>query len=137
VESVHFAERFILKHEPRIIALYAGDNDIAAGKSPNQVAADFKQFVKTVRRKLPKTRIIFISIKPSIKRWNQAEKMKTANSLIERQCREDKRLVFLDIFTPMLGDNGKPRPELFIKDGLHLNEAGYKLWTATIKPHLK
>ena len=106
VDSVHFAERIILKHEPRIVALYAGDNDIAAGKSPTQVAADFKQFVKTVRIMLPKTRIIFIAIKPSIKRWN-------------------------------LGDDGKLRPELFIKDGLHLNDTGYKLWAATIKPHLK
>ena len=106
VDSVHFAERIILKHEPRIVALYAGDNDIAAGKSPTQVAADFKQFVKSVRIMLPKTRIIFIAIKPSIKRWN-------------------------------LGDDGKLRPELFIKDGLHLNDTGYKLWAATIKPHLK
>ena len=93
--------------------------------------------MKTVRNKLPKTRIIFIAIKPSIKLWNLSEKMKTANSLIERQCREEQRLVYLDIFSPMLGDDGKPRPELFIKDGLHLNDTGYKLWAATIKPHLK
>jgi lysophospholipase L1-like esterase len=137
VESIHFAKRIILKHEPRIVALYAGDNDISAGKSPKQVAADFKHFVKTVRDELPQTRIIFIAIKPSIKRWNLAEKMKTANALIERQCREDKLLVYLDVFTPMLGEDGKPRPELFIKDGLHLNETGYKLWAATIKQYLK
>jgi lysophospholipase L1-like esterase len=36
----------------------------------------------------------------------------------------------------MLGDDGKPRPELFLKDGLHMTEAGYAVWTKLILPHL-
>ena len=63
--------------------------------------------------------------------------MKEANSLIERQCHKDRNLVYVDIFSPMLGDDGKPRANLFVEDGLHLNQTGYKLWASIIRPHLR
>lgn len=137
VDSTHFADRIILKHKPRTIVLYAGDNDIAKGKSPKRVAADFQNFVKTIHAELPKSRILFIAIKPSLKRWKLADKMKRANALVAAQCREDDRIVYIDIVTPMLGDDGKPRGDLFLKDGLHLNAKGYALWTKVLNPHLK
>ena len=48
-----------------MVVLYAGDNDLAAGKTPQQVIEDYKAFVARVRRDLPKAKIAFISIKPS------------------------------------------------------------------------
>lgn len=137
IDSVHFAKRIILKHRPKTVVLYAGDNDIAAGKSPETVAADFAKFVRTVHAELPKTRILFIAIKPSLARWNLAGKMQRANEMIARQCKQDDRLVYVDIFKPMLGESGTPRKELFRKDGLHLNAKGYALWASILKPHLK
>jgi lysophospholipase L1-like esterase len=136
-DSLHFAPRIILKHRPRIVVFYAGDNDIAAGKNPNRVFADFEAFVKAVHGELPKTRIAFVSIKPSILRWGLWDKMRKANSLIEAYCKQHDRLVYIDVAGPMLGDDGKPRPELFVTDGLHLNDKGYRLWASLIKPQLK
>jgi lysophospholipase L1-like esterase len=136
-DSVRFAPRIILKHRPRLVVLYAGDNDLAFGKPPEQVCADFKSFVKAIHAELPRTRIIFISIKPSILRWKLEKKMREANALIETVCKQDERLVYVDVVKPMLGKDGKPRPELFVKDGLHLNDKGYRLWTDILKPHLK
>lgn len=135
-DSVHFAERIVLKHRPKTIVFYAGDNDIAKKKSPRQVAEDFREFVKIVHAELPKTKILFIAIKPSLSRWNLGETMQQANRLIEKQCRQNDRLEFVDVWPKMLGSDGKPRPELFVQDGLHLSEAGYKLWTSLVKPHL-
>eukprot|EP00913_Durusdinium_trenchii_P022838 g21442.t1 len=137
VDSVHFADRIILKHRPRTVVLYAGDNDIAAGKSAKTVAADFAQFVKTIHAKLPKTRILFIAIKPSLKRWKLADRMNKANMLIAGQCRKDDRLTYINIFEPMLAKDGMPKKDLFRKDGLHLNDKGYALWASILKPHLK
>jgi lysophospholipase L1-like esterase len=137
IDSVHFAEQLILKHKPQTVVLYAGDNDIAVGKKAPQVAADFRKFVETIHAKLPKTKILFIAIKPSIKRWNLSGEMKRANTLIAKQCEKNPRLVYIDIFRPMLGKDGKPRGELFAKDGLHLNGSGYALWTSVLKPLLK
>jgi lysophospholipase L1-like esterase len=136
-DAVHFAPRLVLKHEPRLVVLYAGDNDIAAGKTPEQVAGDFEAFVRVVHDKLPKTRIAFLSIKPSIQRWQLVDKMRKANALIEARCKQDERLLYIDVATLLLGDDGKPRPELFAKDGLHLNDKGYALWASVLTPHLK
>ncbi|MCC6493186.1 MAG: hypothetical protein IT424_09210 [Pirellulales bacterium] len=133
-DSVHYADLLVLRRRPRAIVLYAGDNDIAGGKSAEQVAGDFRAFVAKVRKALPETPIIYIAIKPSIARWKLAGKMKEANSLIQRQCSQEEGLRYVDVWTPMLGPNGQPRGELFRDDGLHLNDAGYDLWTELVRP---
>jgi lysophospholipase L1-like esterase len=65
------------------------------------------------------------------------EKMRAANKLIQQLCETDGRLVYVDTDTPMIGEDGKPRKELFVRDGLHLSPAGYELWTSLVMPHLK
>ena len=135
-DAVHFADRLILRHEPRTVVVYAGDNDLAAGKSPERVGKDFRALVRTVRHELPRTGIVYVAIKPSLKRWQLAEQVRAANSLIRQICESDERLAFVDVFDPMLGDDGMPRPELFVKDGLHLSKKGYALWARLLRPHL-
>jgi lysophospholipase L1-like esterase len=136
-DVVHFAPRIVLPYQPRRIVLYAGDNDIAVGKTPEQVHADFQAFDRAVHEKLPKIRIVYISIKPSLRRWHLIDKIRKANALIEAECKKSDRLVYLDVVAPMLGKDGKPRPELFADDGLHLNAKGYALWAELLKPHLE
>jgi len=136
-DSIHFADRIVVPYQPRQIVIYAGDNDVSKGKSAEAVARDFKTFVKTVRRELPGVRVAFIAIKPSLKRWNLAPEMKRANRMIRNYCRWRRGVVYLDIWNPMLGGDGKPRPELFIEDGLHLSREGYELWTSVIRPFVK
>ena len=136
-DSTHFADRIILKHEPRLILLYAGDNDIAKGKSAETVTSEYRKFVKVVHARLPNSRIVFIAIKPSIKRWSFADENAKANAAILEICKKDERLDYADIWKPMIGEDGKPRPELFAKDGLHLNAKGYELWTSIVKPLIK
>jgi lysophospholipase L1-like esterase len=136
-DSTHFAPRIILKAEPRLIVLYAGDNDLAAGKKPEQIADDFRDFAQLVHKELPKTKIIFLSVKPSLARREQFDKQKKANELIEAFCKKNDYLTYVDVVQPMLGDDGKPKPELFVKDGLHLTEKGYEVWAGLLKPLLK
>ena len=136
-DSIEFANTLVLKHRPKIVVMYAGDNDIAAKKSPEKVAEDFRTFQKLLHKELPETQLIYIAIKPSLKRWDMWSKMKSANDQIAAQCQADARLSFADIITPMLNDEGTPRPGLFAKDGLHLNDAGYEVWTKVLKVELK
>lgn len=136
-DSVRHAERLILKHEPRMVVLYAGDNDLAGGKTPEQVAADFEAFVRVVGGRLPKARIVFLAIKPSPSRMKFFEQQKTANRLIEAICKGHSQTQFVDVFTPMLDADGKPRAELFLADRLHMNEKGYELWAKILKPVLE
>lgn len=136
-DSVAFADRIVIPCRPKAIVLYAGDNDLAAGKSPRQVFADFRAFAQKIQASLPETRIVFLCIKPSPSRWHLVEEIKTANRMIANYCRQKKRLIYIDIFKPMLGPDGKPRAELFLEDRLHMNSKGYALWTRIIKSRLQ
>jgi len=135
-DSVHFFPRIVLPHQPRQIVFYAGDNDIAADRSPETVRDDFKKLAVLVHQQLPKTSLIYIAIKPSIKRWHQIELIRQANNLIQAECEKDPLLIFLDIAPSMLNEKQEPRPELFAKDGLHLSPAGYEIWCRQLKPLL-
>jgi hypothetical protein len=125
-DVTHFADRIILKHEPRAIVFYSGDNDINSGRTPDQVLADTRAFADTIHKQLPKTRIHIISIKPSIARWKQFETQTKANALVKEFCSKNERLGYIDVVPAILGDGGQPRPELFVKDGLHFTAKGYE-----------
>ncbi len=132
-EVIYYAPRIVLPHRPRLIVLYAGDNDLASGKSPETVLQDYKTFVALVRRALPETRVAFISIKPSGDRWALVDKMRRANALVRDNTATDPRLIYVDAFTPMLGADGLPRTELFLEDKLHMNAQGYALWRGLLE----
>jgi lysophospholipase L1-like esterase len=128
----------VIPYQPKVILLYEGDNDLAAGKSPEQVLADFKIFAQKVKERLPQTKLYFVAIKPSPKRLNLIEKQKQANQLIKTYCRQNRSsLGFIDIFTPMLKDSKVPTMEHFKADSLHLNQKGYDIWKKEIKKYLK
>jgi lysophospholipase L1-like esterase len=136
-DVVHYVDRVVLKYAPRGVVFYAGDNDIAAGKSPERVARDFRRFVEIVHQLLPATRIYYLPIKPSVARWKLWPQMQEANALIAHLCDNDERLEYIDTATPMLGDDGQPRKDLLIDDGLHLNAEGYRVWTTIVHPYLE
>jgi lysophospholipase L1-like esterase len=136
-DSTFFVDRIVVPYRPRIVVLYAGDNDLANGRTPQQVFEDYKLFVERVHRKLPNTRIAFISIKPSPSRASLLQNMKDANGLIKAYATHARRLIYIDVFTPMLGKDGSPRPELFGPDKLHMNTEGYRLWKLVIAPIIR
>ena len=135
-DSVAFADRIVIPYRPRMVVLQAGGNDIAAGKSPERVLTDFKAFVEKVRARLPETRIAFLSIHPAPVRWAQAERQKRANMFIKEYTESAQNLDFIDLWDQFLGPDGKPREDLFMKDRLHNNAAGYKIRADVVRPHL-
>ncbi|MBI3414333.1 MAG: hypothetical protein HY043_03275 [Verrucomicrobia bacterium] len=135
-DSVLFAERVVIPYRPRMIVFYAGGNDLNAGKAPTEVFGDWQNFVHKVQAKLPATRIAYISSAPNPARWAQVEQVKELNNLIAAYQKQDSRRAFIDVFSQMLGADGRPRPEIFSDDRLHMNPEGYRLWTQIVKPHL-
>ena len=136
-DSVAHVDLLVIRHKPRIVVFYAGDNDIAAGRTPQQVFDDYKAFVAKVRAALPATRIAFIAIKPSILRWALVDKVRAANTLVREYAATDDRLGFVDVDGPMLGWDEKPRKDLFVADGLHMTPKGYELWTTLVRPFIE
>jgi len=135
-DVIRFAPRIVLPLAPSTVVIYAGDNDIAAGRTPAQVLADYRTLVGLLRRDLPKVRIVLVSIKPSPSRWALVDRMREANALLRHEVAREKRATFVDVFTPMLGSDGLPRLELYARDALHMTPAGYALWQQRIAPAL-
>ena len=136
-EVTHYAPRVVLPYQPRLIVLYAGDNDLSMGMSPTEVLADYRRFVSVVRQALPGTTLAYVSIKPSPSRWHLVDAYREANRLIEAETARDPLQTYVDIFTPMIGANGRPRPELYVADSLHMTPAGYAVWRERLAPVLR
>jgi lysophospholipase L1-like esterase len=133
LEDVNFyADRIIFPYKPKLIVLYAGENDLVAGKSVETVFNDFKKFASLIRIKLPKSRLIVVSLKPSPSRWEYAPKFKELNQLLKSETEKNKRFLFVDVWSPMLDANGEPLKNIFLDDNLHLNSDGYKIWHETL-----
>ncbi len=136
-DSAFYADRIVTPYQPRLVVVYAGENDIAAGKSPETVLADFRAFRAKVHAALPKTRIIFLAMKEAPVRAKVRAQVLGGNKLIAADCATDPRCTFVDVATPLLNEQGAYRPELFRDDQLHMKPAGYAIWTKVLAPYLK
>jgi len=135
-DSTYYADKIVWPYKPKLIVMYAGDNDINDGATADQVLASFQKFVTRAREGAPGVPIVYVSIKPSIARFALWPTMKAANDKIRDWAATQKNVRFVDIAPAMVDANGKPRPELFRPDGLHMLPAGYALWIAALKPVL-
>lgn len=131
-DVVYYADRVVLPYHPRLVVLYAGDNDLAEGRTPGRVLGDYRTFVARLRSTFPAARIVYVSIKPSPSRRIYVDRMRETNRRIRAETERDSLQAYVDVFTPMLDATGQPRPELFLSDSLHMTRAGYLLWRALL-----
>ena len=137
MDSTHFADRIVIPYAPKKIFFRAGGNDLAAGKTSEEVFADFKEFAELVHSKLPQTVIYFISWNPTPSRWKQHEAEKSLNNLVAGFIEGKPYLRYIEMYDLPLDADGKPRPELFVADRLHFNAEGYKLMANRIRPFVE
>lgn len=136
-DAAWYADEVAIRYQPRRILVYAGDNDINAGRTPAQVLADFQAFVARVHRDLPGTPVGYLAIKPSPSRASQLPAQQEANALVRAWAERTAGVDYVDVATPMLDARGQPREELFIEDRLHMNDAGYALWRDVVAPWVR
>ena len=135
-DVLQYMDRIVIKYKPRAVVVYEGDND-SVGKNPvepKEYLARCKQFVQRLHAALPGTPVYFISTKPSIRRWKIYPRVAEYNKLVKAWCDDTEGLTFIDVATPMLGEDGTPRKDIFLNDKLHMNANGYKIWTDTVRP---
>jgi len=136
IDLIENFDQVILKYHPKKIVIYSGDNDVQAGKSAEIVFGDFCTLYGMIKVKLPNTRVYYIAIKPSLNRWAKVLEMKKANTMINEYLNTKSNGTFVDIFSPMIGLEGKPSEKYFIEDGLHMTDEGYQLWTNILNPYI-
>lgn len=136
----YYIKETILKYKPRKIFIYCGENDIASNDSvsASTVANRFKTLYFSIRNALGKNvEINFVSIKPSVARWQMEARMVAANQQIEQFLRFQKNSNFIDVHHAMLDNDGQVLKHIFIQDSLHMNSKGYAIWQKIIYPYLK
>jgi lysophospholipase L1-like esterase len=125
-------------YAPKHFVCYAGENDIGDGRTAEEVCIFFRQFQACLKKRFPDVPLTFISIKPSIARWNLEKQVRYTNQLIKAEIdKANGRQYYLDLFTPMLNANGQPEKDLFEADGLHLSRKGYLLWKEVLLRHFE
>ena len=135
-QAVFYADQLVNADKPSRVVFYEGDNDIYTGKSPEAFLEECRKFTAKVHAALPKTRIYFLSIKPSPSRAGKLETYKRANALLQAYTATDPRLAYIDVASAMYDQSGQIRRDIFGPDLLHMNAAGYAIWTDIIKKRL-
>jgi lysophospholipase L1-like esterase len=132
---VFFFDRVIPPLHPASLVVYAGDNDLGDGKSPEQVLTSFRALAVMVERKLGPIPFGFISIKASPARFGIVDRIRRANALIQTEIANIPSAYWIDVVAAMLDPAGKPHAELFLEDGLHLSRKGYQVWAQRLAPY--
>jgi len=137
-DVIHFLDRVVTPYQPRAIVIYAGSHDLRRkGGGPGEVLKMFTAFREAVRAKLPRTRVCYISMKPSIMKWETIHLDKEANRLIREYCEKTPDAHFIDIWTPMVVESSPPPERYFKPDLNHPSTEAYKLWASVIRPFIE
>ncbi len=132
--AAHFYERVVPQHQPRIVVLYEGDNDLAGGRKADQILAEFETLVTQHRAALPEAKLICLTIKYSPSRAKLRMDQEATNALLKSRCAQDPHLLYVDLASTLLDEEGQPQPKYFKPDMLHLNPEGYAVWNAKLRP---
>lgn len=133
-ELIYYSKQLILKYKPKLVVIYEGDNDQYI-LTPYQIYQNVCKIAKIIHHNLPKTRILFLSVKPAPSRIKYIKSVAMTNTYIKHYCKTDTMAEYVDIFSPMFDSKGI-RKNIFLKDSLHLNEKGYEIWDSVIRPYL-
>ena len=132
----YYTDKLIIPFRPKQIFIYEGDNDLSFSRTPEQILASADSTLSIIRKHLPESEVIFISPKPSIRRWELKAKYEDFNAKLKAWTAEKKGVRYVDVWNPMLDKNGMVLRDIFIADGLHLNKKGYDIWAKEIGKYL-
>ena len=132
----YFLDRIVIKYKPRAVVIYEGDNDTAFGVAPEEIVGRLESIVDRIHAEVPEARVYVMSVKPSLARVNVWDKAQESNVLSQRFADSHDLVSYIDVANPFLQSNGKVMDDIFIDDGLHLNEKGTQIWASTIKAAL-
>ena len=130
----YFINELIIKHNPDLIVLYEGDNDIAFNIPTKYIYDDFKKSYELIRKKNENVPIIYITPKPSPARWDKKNKYDELNNLIKEFCKMKQRTYYFDTWSIMIDNEGNIPKKYFWTDMLHMNKSGYQIWKKNLKP---
>ena len=136
-DLIFFVEEAVIRYNPSTVIIYEGDNDIATGKSPEKVVEDARKLIMTIHAALPNAKLVLVAPKPSFARFSLKDKYIACNSQLKKLAKEYKYVKYINMWNDMLGKDGKPKDEYYLKDQLHFTKKGYEVWAKRLKKYVK
>ena len=138
-DVIRYADDIIFPYKPSQVVIYCGENDFTISDTVNArvVFNRFTELFGRIKKELPGTHVLFVSIKPSPSRQKYMPEMVLANDMIRKYLKKYPKTGYVDVYSKMLLTDGEPMPDIFLGDRLHMNENGYVIWQKAIKPYLK
>ncbi len=133
---IHHFEDIVKPYNPKAIVFFCGTNDLTALKTPDETVHDLKKFLSLVRNEFGNIKVYIIGIKPSVDRLYLEKEERIFNSSINLLASEDIYIEYINVWDSMLNPDGTRMPELYIEDGLHMNQKGYEIWTRLVRKSL-
>lgn len=135
-DLLYHLNNLVIQYNPDRIFIYEGDNDVGHGKCTRVVMKDARAVIREIQTTLPGVPVILISPKPSIRRWELKKDYDKLNRKLEQYATNTPGVEFIDMWKVMLDEKGNLKEDLFIEDGLHMNEKGYDLWAGEIEKYI-
>ena len=89
-DALYYFDRMVLTYAPSTVVVYEGDNDLAKGKSPEELAKEYEDFSNRLKKSLPKTKLVYLAVRPSLARIAIVDKQKQFNSRLADYCKSQK-----------------------------------------------
>ncbi|MDO1513188.1 cyclic nucleotide-binding domain-containing protein [Maribacter confluentis] len=134
---IHYFDEIFKEAHPSKIVLYAGENDLNDGKTPQEVLSGCMELVTMIYDKYPGVELALISLKPSVEREYLIPLIMETNLMLSKYIITELNAQYINVFAQMITTDNRPIPELYLSDGLHLNKQGYALWSTAIKKALQ
>jgi lysophospholipase L1-like esterase len=123
---------------PEFVVLMLGINNSYDAEEPaaDSIFEGVKATVATIRARKPGSRIVLQSLLPTSDAVKNREIVAPVNARLAALAAESGgRVLWLDLAPAFTDVDGRQRADLFY-DGLHPNEAGYRLWRDRLAPFL-
>ena len=127
-DLLRFFNRVVLPYGPSVLVVYEGDNDLADGQTPAEIAQDLAMFLDHAETELRGTSVVLLTVKPSPSRRHLLEAQFEFNRRLQTLAAARQRVRVVDVASPLLDSRGEPDPRFFAADQLHLNADGYEAW---------
>jgi lysophospholipase L1-like esterase len=136
-DITYYAHRILIPYRPSKVFIYGGENDIGHDQSAEQVFKEFVELFNLVSKELPNTRFYYISAKPSPSRLKYKSQLEDFNKKVSAFIKKQPcNWTFIDVYHPMLSQDGSPKADIFLADKLHMNSKGYDIWEKLIREHM-
>lgn len=127
-DALYYFDRMVVKYQPKWVIMYEGDNDLAKGKTPELIAAEYDEFKARLAKQVPGAKLVFVAARPSLARTSLVDKQRALNALIQ-----SKGAYYIDMHSPFFLPDGSLMTDIFVADRLHLNEKGYVIFANQIR----